>query len=265
MQIVQAILAFTDNYIWLLKTDTNGFAIVVDPGDASPVLETLGSYNLELTGILVTHHHADHTGGIAQLRSAFPKARVYGPDDPRIPEVSDPVSDGTMIACPGLTPRIEVMEIPGHTSTHVAYRVNDCLFCGDTLFGGGCGRVFDGSFEQLSDSLDRIAGLPGHTLIYCAHEYTVANLQFAAWLEPGNHHVRDRMEIALQRQRLKQPTLPSTLDLEMTTNPFLRTRSKEIIGVAEQLAGRRLSPGPEVFKVLRLLKNQPPPYAKIGV
>lgn len=252
---IRPIPAFSDNYIWMLA-ETPDAAVVVDPGDADPVLEVLRAENRTLSSILITHHHGDHTGGVSELRAAFPLTRVYGPVDRRICDITDPLVDGATVRPEGLSTTFRVLEVPGHTSTHIAYLGAGALFCGDTLFAGGCGRVFDGTFEQLSDSLDRIATLPTETLLYCAHEYTLANLGFAQWVEPDSVALSDRIAAESDRQDRGIPTVPSRLDLELATNPFLRTRIPAVIGAAERIAGRRLDSGQDVFRALRQWKDE---------
>ena len=272
---VRPLNAFSDNYIWLL-TEGSGMAVVVDPGDADPVLEILESEHLTLASVLVTHHHQDHIGGIDDLRvafpcarvygaipeslknskPAFPCARVYGPDEHRIRVLTDRVGEGDVFQPAGLSVCLRVMEVPGHTATHLAYLGADRLFCGDTLFAAGCGRVFDGTFEQLAHSLERIAALPGETLCYCAHEYTLDNLGFARWVEPDSRPLASRTHADQQRRSTGQPTVPSRLDLELATNPFLRTREPGVIAVAEGVAGRQLKSRADVFTALRRWKDE---------
>ncbi|EXJ13560.1 hydroxyacylglutathione hydrolase [Imhoffiella purpurea] len=247
--------AFDDNYIWLL-TETDDTAVVVDLGDADPVLEVLRREGRTLTGILVTHHHHDHTGGIPDLLEAFPNAEVHGPADPRIRTITHPCREGDAIRPAGLSTRFRVMEVPGHTSTHIAYLGDGKLFCGDTLFAAGCGRVFDGTFEQLANSLESIAALPPDTLCYCAHEYTLANLGFAAWVEPDSPALVERTGLETERRRRGEPTLPAPLDLELSTNPFLRVREPRVMAAAAGFAGRPLSSGAEVFTALRRWKDE---------
>ncbi|WP_296808804.1 hydroxyacylglutathione hydrolase [Thiocapsa sp.] len=251
---IRPIHAFSDNYIWLL-TETSGTAVVVDPGDADPVLELLRAEDRVLTAVLVTHHHGDHIGGLSELRSVFPQARIYGPVDPRIRDLTDPLGEGAVVRPQGLSVDFRVMEVPGHTSTHIAYLGAGSLFCGDTLFAGGCGRVFDGTFEQLSDSLDRIAALPPETLVYCAHEYTLANLGFADWVEPGSRTLSARMDSDRARRAMGIPTVPSRLELELATNPFLRSRVPAVVEAAQRAAGRPLGSAREVFRALRQWKD----------
>lgn len=252
---VRPIPAFDDNYIWLL-TESAGTAAVVDPGDAGPVIETLRAEGLTLTAVLVTHHHQDHIGGLAELLAAFPALRIYGPDDRRIPLLTDHLHEGDRLQPAGLSIAFDILETPGHTATHIAYLGAGRLFCGDTLFAAGCGRVFDGTFKQLAHSLERLAALPGETLCYCAHEYTLANLGFAHWVEPDSAALTARIQADQQRRNLDQPTLPSRLDLERATNPFLRTREPGVIAAAEGFAGHALGSSAEVFTALRRWKDE---------
>lgn len=252
---VRPLHAFSDNYIWLL-TEGSGSAAVVDPGDADPVLETLAAERLTLTSVLVTHHHQDHIGGLDELLAAFPEVRIYGPDDRRIRDLTDPVGEGAFVQPAGFGTSFRVLEVPGHTATHIAYLGAGGLFCGDTLFAAGCGRVFDGTVEQLAHSLERIAALPGDTFCYCAHEYTLANLGFARWVEPDSVALADRLRADRQRRETGQPTVPSRLALELTTNPFLRTGEPGVIAAAEVFAGRALDSRVEVFAALRRWKDE---------
>ncbi len=251
---IRPLTAFSDNYLWLLSNAPDTVA-VVDPGDATPVLAALASASLTLTAILITHHHQDHTGGIDALVDVFPDVRIYGPDDRRITHLTDRVREGDSLTPAGLHTTLRVLDVPGHTATHVAYLGADCLFCGDTLFGGGCGRVFDGSFEQLADSLQRLAALPGDTRCYCAHEYTLANLGFAQWVEPDNAALLARLQADQERRKAGQPTVPSRLDLELATNPFLRTGMPQVKAAAERFAGHPLGSHAEVFTALRRWKD----------
>ncbi|MGE5154991.1 MAG: hydroxyacylglutathione hydrolase [Bdellovibrio bacteriovorus] len=252
---ISPISAFDDNYIWLLQEPPAPTAVVVDPGDAEPVLATLARKGLRLGAVLITHHHGDHVGGISELRQSWPGLRVYGPRDPRIRDLTDTLVEGDWVQPAGLTTRLRVLELPGHTATHIGYLGLGCLFCGDTLFAAGCGRVFDGTFEQLSDSLERIAALDPATLCYCAHEYTLANLGFARWVEPESLALADRERAARETRALGLPTVPSPLALELATNPFLRTREPGVKAAAERFVGHPLTGRGAVFTALRRWKD----------
>jgi hydroxyacylglutathione hydrolase len=220
------------------------------------VLERLSTERLTLTSVLITHHHYDHIGGLEDLLVAFPGLEVNGPDDERLRALTHRRREGETFVPAGLATPFQVLEVPGHTSSHIAYLGDGRLFCGDTLFAAGCGRVFDGTFEQLARSLERIAALPGETLCYCAHEYTQANLGFAEWVEPDSPALAERVrQVQLQRSR-GQPTVPSRLDLECATNPFLRTREPGVIAAAERQTGRKLTDSAEVFTALRRWKDE---------
>jgi hydroxyacylglutathione hydrolase len=255
---IEPIPAFDDNYIWLLRAGAGGDnrATVVDPGDADPVVERLRADGLSLGAILLTHHHGDHQGGVAELLALWPDAQVFAPEDQRIRQATRRVGEGDRVAPPGLGTTLEVLDVPGHTATHIAYLGDGALFCGDTLFAGGCGRVFDGSFEQLAASLRRIAALPPETLCYCAHEYALANLGFAAWVEPQSEALAARRADAEALRARGEPTVPSTLALELATNPFLRTREPGVIAAAQRFAGRPLGDDTAVFAALRRWKDE---------
>lgn len=258
--------AFSDNYIWLLHDGVN--ALVVDPGDAQPVIEALERLKLPLCSILVTHHHADHVGGVAQLRDAT-GAMVFGPARETIPEPLQRLSHGQTVPHEyALGLNFRVMDVPGHTAGHIAYycdgvEIEDqkapLLFCGDTLFSGGCGRLFEGTPAQMLASLDSLAALPGVTRICCTHEYTLSNLRFARAVEPHN---ADLASYQVQCQMLRdetRPTLPSTLALEMQINPFLRTRQRTVIESACGFDGalkEHCADDVAVFATVREWKNQ---------
>lgn len=228
---IDAIAAFSDNYIWCIYDDRNGQALVVDPGDAEPVERALNDKGLTLTGILITHHHFDHTGGIQALLANYP-VPVYGPVSDNIPSISEPLSDGDSLKVLGLT--FSAMTIPGHTLDHIAlYCASEAiLFCGDTLFAGGCGRVFEGNPAMMHQSLSKLAALPGDTRVYCAHEYTLSNLDFALAVDKDNAHLQQRLKDDQASRDRGVPTVPSLLSLELVTNPFLRCNDPAIITAA---------------------------------
>lgn len=244
--------AFADNYIWTIRDGTH--AAVVDPGDAQPVLDYLAGEKLQLVAILNTHHHADHVGGNAALL-AKTRVPVYGPQDERIPEVSMRLADGQGFTLPHFNIAMETLEIPGHTRSHIAFHGDGLLFCGDTLFAAGCGRLFEGTPRQMHDSLTRLARLPDSTRIYCGHEYTLANLRFARAAEPGNTRLPE-LETRMQALRdAGQPTLPSTIAQEKATNPFLRVGEAGIIDSASTRAAKKLSDPVSVLAEIRDWKN----------
>ena len=214
-----AIPVLSDNYVWVLHDRRN--AIIVDPGDAAPICKVLDRTNLRPAAILLTHHHADHVAGTSQLvaRYAVP---VYGPVDSRVPFITLPVGEGDCIALDAPAVTLTVLEIPGHTRTHIAYHGHDILFCGDTLFSVGCGRLFEGTAEQLLHSLDKLSTLSSATRICCGHEYTLSNCRFAFTIEPNNSSLGKRYAEASILREQQLPTLPSSLAQERTTNPFLR-------------------------------------------
>lgn len=251
-----AIPAFDDNYFWLLHNGRE--AVVVDPGDAAPVQAQLEALDLQLTAILVTHHHSDHVGGVDTLRDAW-GVPVYGPAYERIPEPVQRVDAGQQLVLLGVT--FEVLEVPGHTAGHIAYfhagsalHPDPVLFCGDTLFSGGCGRLFEGTPAQMLDSLNALAALPDETLVYCAHEYTLPNLKFALAVDANNPDLI-AYETHCQNLRAKGiPTLPSRIGLEKKINPFLRSTSPAALQAAlgqDPHAQSEL----DVFTALRQWKN----------
>ncbi|MBC6414629.1 MAG: hydroxyacylglutathione hydrolase [Chromatiales bacterium] len=258
---VQAIPAFTDNYLWLLKNDYGHNAAIVDPGDATPVIATLQKNALELSAILITHHHADHIGGIAELIKHYPEARVYAPKDSRIPMVDYVVDEGFSFTLSFLPASFEVIEVPGHTATHIAFyseavgSVAPRLFCGDTVFACGCGRLFEGSASQMHSSLSKIKALPPDTEIYCAHEYTLDNIQFAKWVEPDNVDLLAREKEAKALRTAGKYTVPSQLAYECKSNPFLRFDQPNVKAAAERHVGHALANEAEVFGVLRNWKD----------
>ena len=244
--------AFKDNYIWTLRNDH--YAAVVDPGDAQPVLDYLQQERLTLCAVLATHHHADHVGGVAALlaRHAVP---VYGPRGEPIPTLTHPVGEGDWVQIPELGARFSVLDIPGHTRAHIAYYGVNSLFCGDTLFACGCGRLFEGTAQQMAVSLAKLAALPDETLVYSGHEYTMANIDFARAVEPHNEDLAARAASDAEKRRSNRPTLPSTIGREKNTNPFLRCRQPAVIESANNYLGARISDPVQVFAAIREWKN----------
>jgi len=254
---VLTVPAFNDNYIWLIHDGVH--AAVVDPGDAAPVTSALASHGLRLTAILLTHHHADHTGGVDALVEAW-QAPVFGPRNDGIAAVTDPKDEGARVAVPGLDLRLEVLEVPGHTLGHIAWVRRDAgahwLFCGDTLFGAGCGRLFEGTPAQMRTSLGKLAALPDDTLVYCAHEYTLSNLRFAHAVEPGNAALEARMATDRVLRDAHMPTIPSSIGVERATNPFLRDTAPRIVRTLVEAGRIQEGAAPvEVFAALREWKN----------
>lgn len=249
-----ALPAFSDNYIWMLHDGSR--AIVVDPGDAVPVVEALDAHHLALAGILVTHHHGDHVGGVDDLRNRL-EGPVYGPRRERIPSPFVALDDGDTVEVLGL--RFEVIDVPGHTAGHIAYfhqgvEPTPLLFCGDTLFSAGCGRLFEGTPEQMHASLSRLSALPGDTRVCCAHEYTLSNLKFAVAAEPRNAE-RDAYVAWCEATRARdQPTLPSSIARERAVNPFLRVDTPAVVQSALSHGAADGSPT-AVFATLRQWKN----------
>lgn len=253
---ILAVPAFKDNYIWLMISQDQKYAVIVDPGDAAPVLSALQHHKLNLTAILITHHHWDHTNGIAELIKYYP-VPVFGPATEKIPGVTCPVSEKYPVLLPKLKLTWRVLDIPGHTLGHIAYYNNDSLFCGDTLFTGGCGKLFEGTAAQLHHSLCKLANLPDNTKVYCGHEYTQSNLRFAQIVEPENNNLLYRIEKTTKLREKNLPTVPSTIIEEKQTNPFLRCHIPEVIHSAEQYAGKEFRDPVEVFTCLRGWKNAP--------
>ncbi|WP_028237840.1 hydroxyacylglutathione hydrolase [Stutzerimonas azotifigens] len=255
---IEALPAFTDNYIWLLKDNERRQCVAVDPGDAAPVLAWLDSHpGWRLSDILVTHHHHDHVGGVAALKQAT-GATVYGPAREKIPARDVALDDGQRIEVLGC--RLEVIEVPGHTLGHIAYFHPDherpWLLCGDTLFAGGCGRLFEGTAEQMHHSLQRLAALPAETRVYCTHEYTQGNLRFARAVEPGNRALAQRAEEVSRLREAGAITLPSDLALERETNPFLRCDLPQVQAAAAAQAGTECDTPLQAFAALRQWKDR---------
>lgn len=254
---ILALPAFKDNYIWLIHDGVH--AAIVDPGDAGPVLAALAGHGLLLSAILLTHHHADHIGGVPQLL-AHAQVPVYGPAGEDIAVVTVPLTEGDKVTVPGIGLDVRVLDVPGHTRGHIAYVTEGMeetwLFCGDTLFAGGCGRLFEGTPAQMETSLAKLSSLSGETKVYCAHEYTMANLGFAIAVEPDNQALQLRLVSEAGKRADNVPTVPSTIELEQATNPFLRTTAPGIVASLEGTG--RAQPGAtptELFAALREWKN----------
>lgn len=251
---IHPIPAFSDNYIWLLHDEKR--ACVVDPGDAAPVIETLERLGLPLSDVLITHHHFDHVGGLSTLRERYAPT-VYGPVNPQIDGIDRPLQAGEQIAVLGST--FDVMEVPGHTLDHIAYfRAAEppVLFCGDTLFAGGCGRLFEGDPPTMLSSLRSLAALPASTKVYCAHEYTLANLEFARAVEPDNSDLALRFTQAQASRARGEPTVPSELALELATNPFLRCDTPALVDSLRKQGRLEGDGAAEVFATVRGWKDQ---------
>jgi len=249
-----ALPAFSDNYIWML--DDGREAIVVDPGEPGPVEIALDARSLALAGILVTHHHPDHVAGVDALRPRL-RGLVFGPASERIPEPFEHLAEGDEVRL--LDIAFRVLDVPGHTAGHIAYQADAApaapiLFCGDTLFSGGCGRLFEGTPAQMNASLAKLAALPGETRVCCAHEYTLANLKFAREVEPDNQALLDYETWCLRERELRHPTLPSSIARERAVNPFLRCSEPAVIRRARAQGATGESPV-DVLATLRQWKN----------
>jgi hydroxyacylglutathione hydrolase len=255
MLSIQPISAYDDNYIWLLYDADSRLAYVVDPGDAAPVIAVLEELQLTLEGILITHHHFDHVGGVQQLRDRFSPV-VFGPEKSGIDGVDHRLKGGDEIEVLGTG--LAVIDVPGHTLDHIAYfhgGEKPMLFCGDTLFAGGCGRVFEGTPPMMHESLQSLAALPPETSVYCAHEYTLANLAFARAVEPDNSTLAARVAEAEATRARNEPTVPSSLALELATNPFLRCAEPDLLAALRSQGRLGGESAAEVFGVVRGWKD----------
>ncbi|MGJ8668209.1 MAG: hydroxyacylglutathione hydrolase [Oceanococcus sp.] len=251
---ITPIPAFQDNYIWAMH-NAAGHCVVVDPGDASVVEEFLLAHSLQLTAILITHHHWDHTGGLEQLCAAR-NVPVYGPKNPSINGLTQTLGEADSVLLSDFNLHFQILEVPGHTLDHIAYysEETNILFCGDTLFHGGCGRLFEGTPQQMLVSLNKLAALPAQTRVYCTHEYTLANLTFAHAVEPNNSVLAETLrEVAAQREQ-QQITLPSRIDVQKQINPFLRSSESEVIRTAEARGANGQDPS-SVFQTIRSWKD----------
>jgi hydroxyacylglutathione hydrolase len=257
MAAIIAVPAFSDNYVWMLHDGTH--AVVVDPGDAAPVLDRLASERLRLAAILATHHHNDHVGGIPALRERF-DVPVYGPAGETIPQRTRALREGDSVDVGELRATFAVLDIPGHTRGHIAFTSTldgrPLVFCGDTLFAAGCGKLFEGTPAQMWSSLCKLAALPSDTRVFCGHEYTLSNLAFARAVEPGNAAIAQRIERERAKRVAGQPTVPAVMADERATNPFLRAGVPAVRDAAQRHAGRTLEGDVDVFAALRAWKNE---------
>lgn len=253
MLSITPVSTFSDNYVWIIAND-NAMAIVVDPGDAAPVKQYLDNHGLALHAILITHHHADHTGGIQALVADYSPV-VYGPEKSTIQDFDHRVNMSDNLAFPAFNLELEVIATPGHTLDHVCYYAPSMLFCGDTLFSGGCGRVFEGNAKMMYESLQLLAQLPEDTRVFCAHEYTLANLAFAQTIDPNNDAILTQIERVKSQISDDLPSLPSTLKIEKTINPFLRTDNESLIANLTTNHGLTSTDPVAVFTLMRQLKD----------
>ena len=254
---ISRLSAFQDNYLWLI--DNGEKAIAIDPGDAAVINKKLQDDNLKLCCILITHHHQDHTGGLKHLIDEW-NPEIIGPMSKNIPEIKVTVRDGEVFNQMGIT--FEVIEVPGHTLDHIAYFISNneeiddpLLFCGDTLFAGGCGRVFEGTYSQMRKSLEKIRKLPRNTKIFCAHEYTEKNLSFAINVDPNNELLIERLKTVKEKRKTNQPTVPSYLYEEISTNPFLRYDESDIIKSAQFISKNTDTDPDMIFGIIRKWKD----------
>ena len=252
MLAIHAVPAFKDNYIWMLVDGAQ--AVAVDPGDDAPVETFLAQHRLRLAAVLATHHHADHVGGLPALAGRW-KCPTFGPAGEVAAALDTRLAEGDRFGVPDLGIELATLDIPGHTAGHIALTGAGLLFCGDTLFACGCGRLFEGTPAQMADSLAKLARLPAATRVYCGHEYTLANIRFAEAVEPGNARLAERKAREQAKRARGEPTLPSTIGEELATNPFLRCTEAEVVRAAERHAGRALGGPVEVFAEIRDWKN----------
>ncbi|GHE83683.1 hydroxyacylglutathione hydrolase [Thalassotalea profundi] len=256
---INPIKAFSDNYIWALTSQKNNLLVLVDPGDAAVCIDYIKKHNLQLHSILITHHHNDHIGGVEELRTYCQQQQwpltVYGPalEAENCSDIK--LSEGHNVLLEMFDLTFSIIDVPGHTNGHIAYFCEDILFCGDTLFSGGCGRLFEGTPQQMLQSLAKLSNLPAQTRVYCTHEYTLANLTFALTVEPDNVDLIDYYNHVRTLREQNKITLPSTIATECLINPFLRSDNQTIVTSAQEYSGKPVKPGLESFTVIREWKN----------
>lgn len=253
---IHPIPAFNDNYFWIIFNTKTKYACVVDPGDSKPVNDFLIKNNLNLSYILITHHHWDHTGGVSNLKKEH-NPKVFGPNNSKIKDIDNYVCEknNNLVKLESLSISFKVLEVPGHTLDHIAYFSNNTidipvLFCGDTLFSGGCGRLFEGSAAQMQKSLSKLLSLADNTNIYCAHEYTLSNLKFAEYILPADQNIKDYINHVQNLRKNNTPSLPSTIRQEKLINLFLRSDDMELQKVLKTQGNSLAS-----FTKLRKLKD----------
>ncbi len=248
------LLALKDNYIWIIKNPENKHVAIIDPSEPDPALKYLKNENLTPVAILITHHHWDHVGGIPEITRKY-DIPVYTPKMESVEGSTNPVGEGNIVSLPELDLALNILDVPGHTAGAVAYYSHNFVFSGDTLFTAGCGRLFEGTPSQMYISLNKFKDLPDKTLLYCGHEYTLANLQFAHAVEPANIAIRDRLEQVRIAREKNKVTIPSTLAIEKETNPFLRCEKTDVIDAASRHVGKSLNEPGAVFAAIRDWKN----------
>lgn len=246
--------ALKDNYIWLVINKENGYSAIVDPSQAEPVIDVIHERQLTPAAILITHHHWDHVGGITDITAIY-DIPVYTPKNEKVSGSTHPVAEGDVVSIPELNLDLKILDVPGHTAGAVAYYTDEFVFSGDTLFTGGCGRMFEGTAPQMYHSLKKFTSLADETLLYCGHEYTEANLRFALSVEPDNTDLQERLDEVQQRRQQHEVTVPASLELEKLTNPFLRCELDSVINAAASHSGKTLRAPHEVFAAVRQWKD----------